>query len=108
MPRYRMLAVLVALGLALAARSQSPDTRRPNILILLADDMGYGDIIAMVCPDFKTPAIDSLARNGTRFSSGYVSGPYCSPTRAGLMTGRYQQRFGHEFNPGPAQAADEK
>src|SRR5262249_28666185 len=46
-----------------------------------------------------TPHIDSIARNGVRCTSGYVSGPYCSPTRAGLLTGRYQQRFGHEFNP---------
>jgi arylsulfatase A-like enzyme len=53
-----------------------------------------------------TPNIDSLAKNGVRFTSGYVSGPYCSPTRAGLLTGRYQQRFGHEFNPGPARNAD--
>ena len=44
----------------------------------------------------------ALAASGVRFTNGYVSGPYCSPTRAGLLTGRYQQRFGHEFNPGPA------
>ena len=49
-----------------------------------------------------TPNIDSIAKSGIRFTSGYVSGPYCSPTRAGFMTGRYQQRYGHEFNPGPA------
>ena len=54
----------------------------------------------------ETQNIDSIAKNGVRFTSGYVSGPYCSPTRAGLLTGRYQQRFGHEFNPGPP--ADDK
>jgi arylsulfatase A-like enzyme len=87
-----------------ARPSQRPD--RPNILIILADDLGYGDIGANGCRDVPTPNIDSLAKNGVRFTSGYVSGPYCSPTRAALLTGRYQQRFGHEFNPGPVQNAD--
>src|SRR5262245_57246657 len=74
--------------------------RRPNILIILADDMGYAAAGCQGCPDVPTPHLDALAKNGVRCTSGYVSGPYCSPTRAGLMTGRYQQRFGHEFNPG--------
>ncbi len=81
--------------------------RRPNILVIVGDDMGYGDISAHGCKDIPTPNIDSIGRNGVRCTSGYVSGPYCSPTRAGLMTGRYQTRFGHEFNPGPAEAAVE-
>ena len=50
--------------------------------------------------EIATPHIDALASNGVRFTNGYVSGAYCSPTRAGLLTGRYQTRFGHEFNPG--------
>ncbi len=75
--------------------------RKPNILILLADDLGYADVGFQGCQDIPTPNIDRLAASGVRCTSGYVSGPYCSPTRAGLMTGRYQQRFGHEFNPGP-------
>jgi arylsulfatase A-like enzyme len=74
---------------------------KPNVLIIVGDDMGYGDIGVHGCQDIPTPHIDSLAKNGVRCSNGYVSGPYCSPTRAGLMTGRYQQRYGHEFNPGP-------
>lgn len=74
---------------------------KPNILIIVGDDMGYGDIGVHGCKDIPTPNIDSIAKNGVRCTNGYVSGPYCSPTRAGLMTGRYQQRFGHEFNPGP-------
>ncbi len=74
---------------------------KPNILVIVGDDMGYGDIGVHGCKDIPTPNIDSLAKNGVRCTNGYVSGPYCSPTRAGLMTGRYQQRFGHEFNPGP-------
>lgn len=80
--------------------------RQPNILLIVGDDMGYGDIGVQGAKDIQTPAIDSLARNGVRFTNGYVSGPYCSPTRAALLTGRYQQRYGHEFNPGPAQSAE--
>lgn len=75
--------------------------RRPNIIVIVADDLGYADVGFHGCRDIPTPNIDSLARGGTRFTSGYVSCPVCSPTRAGIMTGRYQQRFGHEFNPGP-------
>jgi arylsulfatase A-like enzyme len=70
-------------------------------VILLADDLGYADVGFQGCRDIPTPNIDALAAGGVRCTSGYVSGPYCSPTRAGLLTGRYQQRFGHEFNPGP-------
>ena len=76
------------------------EARRPNILIIVSDDHGYADVGFHGCQDIPTPNIDSLARSGVRFTNGYVSGPYCSPTRAGLLTGRYQQRFGHEFNPG--------
>jgi len=77
--------------------------RAPNIVVMVADDMGYADIGVHGSRDIPTPNIDSLASNGIRFSNAYVTGPYCSPTRAGLMTGRYPQRFGHEFNlnPGP-------
>jgi arylsulfatase A-like enzyme len=83
-------------------RNGQPAPAKPNILVIVADDLGYADIGVNGCQDVPTPHIDSIARNGVRFTSGYVSGPYCSPTRAGLMTGRYQQRFGHEFNPGTA------
>jgi arylsulfatase A-like enzyme len=72
--------------------------RRPNIVIILADDYGFGDCSMHGCKDIPTPHIDSIARRGVRCTSGYVSAPQCSPTRAGLLTGRYQQRFGHEFN----------
>src|SRR5437588_6150214 len=95
-----LLALLVSV-----ATGHSAD-RRPNILIIVADDLGYGELSCQGNPQIPTPNIDAIAKNGIRFTSGYVSGPYCSPTRAGLLTGRYQQRFGHEFNPGPAQRAD--
>ncbi len=74
--------------------------RKPNILVIVGDDMGYGDVGFQQCKDIPTPNLDALAASGVRFTNGYVSGPYCSPTRAGLLTGRYQTRFGHEFNPG--------
>lgn len=81
--------------------------QRPNILVIVADDLGYGELGCQGWKDIPTPHIDSIAHNGVRFTSGYVSCPVCSPTRAGLMTGRYQQRFGHEFNPGPVDLASE-
>ncbi|MBO0700834.1 MAG: sulfatase-like hydrolase/transferase, partial [Zavarzinella sp.] len=74
--------------------------RKPNILLIVSDDQGYADIGVQGCKDIPTPNLDALANAGVRCTNGYVSGPYCSPTRAGLMTGRYQTRFGHEFNPG--------
>ena len=74
-------------------------TTKPNILLIVADDLGYADLGFHGCKDIPTPHLDSLAASGVRFTSGYVSGPYCSPTRAGLLTGRYQTRFGFEFIP---------
>jgi arylsulfatase A-like enzyme len=78
---------------------QNPASAPPNVLIIVGDDMGYGDVGFHGCKDIPTPHMDALAASGVRFTNGYVSGPYCSPTRAALLTGRYQQRFGHEFNP---------
>jgi arylsulfatase A-like enzyme len=72
---------------------------KPNVLIIVADDLGYADIGVHGGRDAQTPHIDALAASGVRCTSGYVSAPYCSPSRAGLLTGRYQTRFGHEFNP---------
>jgi len=80
----------------------------PNIVLILADDLGYGELGCQGCKDIPTPNIDSIARHGIRFTQGYVTCPVCAPTRAGLLTGRYQQRFGFETNPGPEQYADEK
>lgn len=94
-----VLACLVLL--ALSQRMAVGD--KPNILFIVGDDMGYADVGFHGCKDIPTPNLDALAAAGVRFTSGYVSGPYCSPTRAGLMTGRYQTRFGHEFNPTGAQ-----
>jgi arylsulfatase A-like enzyme len=75
--------------------------RRPNVVLIVADDLGYGELSSYGGRDVQTPHIDSIGQNGVRFTNGYVTCPVCSPTRAALLTGRYQQRFGHEFNPGP-------
>ena len=72
---------------------------KPNILLIVADDLGYNDVGFHGCRDIPTPNLDRLAASGMRCTSGYVSYPVCSPSRAGFLTGRYQQRFGHEFNP---------
>ncbi len=92
--------MLLVAGMAISTAAWAGD-RPPNVLVILADDLGYGELSAQGNPQIPTPHIDSIAQEGVRFTSGYVSGPYCSPTRAGLLTGRYQQRFGHELNPGP-------
>ena len=71
---------------------------KPNVVFILADDMGYGDVAAYGCRDIETANLDRLAASGVRFTSGYSSHPYCSPMRAALMAGRYQHRFGYERN----------
>jgi arylsulfatase A-like enzyme len=91
---------LLAMCLSHVACLHAAAAEKPNVIVIVADDLGYADIGVQGCQDVPTPHIDSLAAAGVRCSSGYVSCPVCSPTRAGLMTGRYQQRFGHEYNPG--------
>src|SRR4051812_37103762 len=71
---------------------------KPNLVIFYADDLGWGECGCQGNKDIPTPHIDSIAANGVRFTQGYVAATYCSPSRAGLMTGRYPTRFGHEFN----------
>ena len=98
---YMFLGLLAALAIPAHAE------RKPNILLIVADDLGWGELTSQgFTKDIPTPNIDSISANGVRFTNGYVSGPYCSPTRAGLLTGHYQQRFGHEFNPGPPTEAN--
>ncbi|MBL7077451.1 MAG: sulfatase-like hydrolase/transferase [Kiritimatiellae bacterium] len=94
----KMLASLCLLGLlCLPAHA----AERPNIVILFADDLGYADVGYHGSPDMMTSNIDSIAENGVQFSAGYVTAPVCGPSRAGLRTGIYQNRFGAEDNPGP-------
>ena len=82
---------------------------QPNIVLLLADDLGWADLGFQGSSDILSPNIDQLAKHGIRFTDGHVSASVCSPSRAGLMTGRYQQRFGHEANsPPPSEGMDIK
>lgn len=84
----------------LAQPDSATNHAKPNVIILLADDLGKYDISLYGGKAAPTPTIDSLAAEGVTFTDGYVSAPICSPSRAGLLTGRYQQRFGHELQPG--------
>ena len=103
-PLHILRLFVLPLALVAATACTHAAERKPNILIIVADDLGYGELSSQgFTSEIPTPHLDSIARNGVRFTSGYVSGPYCSPTRAGLLTGRYQQRFGHELNPSTAQ-----
>lgn len=75
------------------------DKEKPNIVIFMADDMGYADAGFTGSTDIRTPNLDALASSGMVFRNGYVTHPYCAPSRAGLLSGRYQHRFGFETNP---------
>ena len=101
--RLFVFSMLVAVVVAQTASGQtSTKPQRPNVIIFLADDLGHADIGAQgLMKDVKTPNVDAIAANGVRFTQAYVSCPVCAPTRAGLLTGRYQQRFGFEQNPSP-------
>lgn len=71
---------------------------KPNFIVIVADDLGYADVGFTGCKDIQTPNIDRLANNGVVFNNAYVTHPYCGPSRAALITGRYQARFGMEIN----------
>jgi arylsulfatase A-like enzyme len=91
--RVALTALVVAaitVGLTGTVQAQSAD--RPNVVLIITDDVGYGDIGSYGAPDIRTPNIDSLAKNGTRLTDFYAA-PNCSPTRAALISGRYQQRY---------------
>ena len=99
--------IFLALLLASPAASRAAE-RKPNILLIYSDDHGWADLGAQgVDKDIRTPNLDQLARDGVRFARGYVSAPQCVPSRAGVLTGRYQQRFGVEDNgKGPLPLAE--
>ena len=78
--------------------SNQKDSTRPNIIVILVDDAGYVDFGFMGSEDLQTPEIDQIAKSGTVFTDAHVSATVCAPSRAGLITGKYQQRFGFEAN----------
>ena len=85
------------------------DSKRPNVIIVLLDDLGSSDVSFNGCVDIQTPNIDKIAKEGVKCTDAYISAPYSGPSRCGLMTGRYQQRFGAEANAyGNQQGIDEK
>lgn len=102
-PKLLLLTALIAGMIAPAVpRPQSVQAaRKPNVVFILGDDLGYCDVSLYGCREIPTPNIDSIAAAGVKFTNGYASAPVCSPSRAGLITGRNQQRFGFEFNAGP-------
>jgi len=91
------LHAVVCTGSALSAA----ESVRPNIVVIIADDLGYADLSIQGCTDITTPRIDSIAKEGVRFTNAYVTQAVCAPSRAGWMTGRWQDRFGFEGNPSP-------
>ena len=91
---------ILQLGGATAAAQTLPQTK-PNIIVLFADDMGYGDLSCYGHPNIQTPNLDRLANEGVRFTSGYAAASVCTPSRVGLLTGRYAKRAGLPNNLGP-------
>ncbi|HUT91596.1 MAG TPA: sulfatase-like hydrolase/transferase [Thermoguttaceae bacterium] len=90
-----LLLSLAAAGIARPIVAAEPAAKdRPNIVLIVADDLGYGDLACYGCPDTRTPALDRLAAQGVRFTHFYANGPECTPTRTALMTGRYQHHVG--------------
>jgi arylsulfatase A-like enzyme len=97
MHRSLLLALLVIAVVPLAAgQAQVANGQRPNVVLIVTDDLGYGDLGSYGAPDLRTPNLDGLARDGVRLTDFYANGATCSPTRASLISGRYQQRYGLE------------
>ena len=95
----KLTILLASLCLVATARAAEYHVAKPNIILIYSDDHGYADLgVQGSVTDIRTPNLDALARDGVRFKRGYVSAPQCVPSRAGVMTGRYQQRFGVEDN----------
>jgi arylsulfatase B len=93
---------------AVSARADGPPVRRPNVIVIVSDDLGYNDLSIQGSPDIATPHIDSIGQHGARFTNAYVTGPLCGPSRAGIMSGRYQERHSYDFMPGPDEGLSPK
>jgi len=93
--RRKFINSAAATGAAVAGAriGLSAQTQRPNVLFILADDLGYGDLSCYGRPDYQTPVLDGLARQGVKFTSAYAAAPVCTPTRCAVATGRYPQRL---------------
>src|SRR5262245_12623175 len=101
-PRGRSIGWATCLLLVVAARAQAAPAEAPaaptppSVVLILTDDMGWADLACYGAPDVRTPNLDRLARDGVRLTAFYSNGVLCTPTRAGLISGRYQQRYGME------------
>jgi len=104
-PAVRLLCSWLLIVLSCFAADPTPRAR-PNVLFIVADDLGYGELGAYSGKEIPTPHLDRLAAGGARFTEGYVTASFCAPSRAALLTGRYQTRFGYESNPTGALNAD--
>ena len=96
---FLMLFKIVSLTLCISIYDSSASSNKPNFIVIMTDDQGYNDVGFNGCKDIPTPNIDRIAYEGIKFTDGYVSYPVCGPSRAGLLTGRYQDRFGFTTNP---------
>ena len=100
--RWFTSLVLVSVAAVCVRHAQTANPPRPNVVVIMTDDMGYADVGSYGASDIRTPNIDSLARDGIRLTDFYSNGVLCSPTRAGFISGRYQQRYGVEAALGNA------
>ena len=91
--------LFLTVSMSMAQVKPNAQNNQPNLVIIMTDDMGWADVGFNGCKDIPTPNIDIIANEGVRFDEGYVSYPVCGPSRAGLLTGRYQDRFGFTTNP---------
>lgn len=97
--RYFLLPLLSFLMGSCHLSVSADNGQKPNLIVIMTDDMGYADVGFNGCKDIPTPHIDKIADQGVRFTQGYVTFPVCGPSRAGFLTGRYQDRFGFTTNP---------
>lgn len=98
---FIVLSVLLLVGCSGKIKVEKPEQKKPNVLLILVDDLGYGDISSFGQPNYKTPHIDKIAEEGVSCTDFYVPTPYCAPSRATLLTGRFPLRHGLVKNPTP-------
>ena len=96
---FILTCCLLTAWIPLTATCEALHSRKPNIILIVTDDQGYNDVGFNGSSEIQTPHIDRIANEGVRFTQGYVTGAVCGPSRAGLLTGRYQSRFGFAWNP---------
>lgn len=99
--RLFLVCLIVGVFCDIAGAGARAADSRPNVVFILSDDLGYGDLGCYGSPEIRTPVLDQMSRDGVRLLHCYSNGPVCTPTRAALMTGRYQQRVGLEWAIGP-------